>query len=275
MSRPYASIYSYTRPEREGGHCRLISRTALELTKALRSEGYTVRIEPEDGTAIEYYVRKGEFDILKDPLFLQLISIPIGILVNLASAWLLRRSAKEKIDSASAEANIAVKVLDNGRAQVYDHAGREVSEEREREVVELHRAQAEAMTVLGNARSPHQDMPFPICLEHTSKIVGWARLREDEKGLRADPAVIDDDETWERIQQGELQGLSIAGMVQDSECSICERDYVECNHISGLEYGGAVCVNTIKQLHLIEVSIVRQPVNPDCLINMRRRQEDD
>jgi hypothetical protein len=41
------------------GAVRLVSREMLNLGKALRAQGYSVFFEPEDGSKLNFYVRKG------------------------------------------------------------------------------------------------------------------------------------------------------------------------------------------------------------------------
>ena len=89
-----------------------------------------------------------------------------------------------------------------------------------------------------------------------------------KKALRCDPAKIDDEDTWRRVRSGELKGMSIAMLVHDSECTICRRQYAECLHISGQDYGGTMCTVGIHGVHLTEISVVKDPVNPGCVIDL-------
>ena len=85
--------------------------------------------------------------------------------------------------------------------------------------------------------------------EYSNQIVGWANLKMDEEALTISPAKILDDETWKRIKKGDLKGLSVTGIVRKSECSICGKDYTECNNITGSKYDVKECVNTIQSIN--------------------------
>src|SRR5579872_4318099 len=213
------------------GHARLVSQPALELIKALRSEGCLVAVEPDDGSKLEYYIRKGALDFLKDPLYVVLVGIPISFFVNVASSlfcdrWLKKRPiSTEGIVESPQNSNIVVEVQGQGDLSYYDHNGLRIDRNRAREAVSILGQQAVAISAMRAAESPYPDMPFPICLEHASRIIGWANLKEDERGLLVSPGVISDHETWARIERGELRGLSIAGAVRESQCSICNADY--------------------------------------------------
>lgn len=262
------------------GYARLISQPTLELVKLLRAQGHLVVVEPNNGSEIKYYIRKGEFDFLRDPLLLELLGIPFGIFAALVTAWLQnrlsRRGEKENTSTRKGSgSHMVVRVSETSKRTYRDHAGRRVTEKTVRKVTRLIEQQAEAMNATRSARSPYPEMPFPICLEHTSRIVGWANLKETEKGLLASPAIIEDDETWGRLQRGELRGFSVSGVVRESQCSICGGDYAECNHISGLDYEGRKCVNYIKDVDLIEVSVVEEPVNQHCLVNLRKVDDEE
>lgn len=61
-------------------------------------------------------------------------------------------------------------------------------------------------------------------------------------------------------------GLSIGGIIRESECSICHQDPDDCEHIPGRAYGGEECSRVIKQFDLQEVSLVDRPNVPDARI---------
>lgn len=280
MEDSQAVFYAFTRPS-PGGHTRLVSQPALELMKALRIKGYSVIVEPNDGSKIEYYIRKGELDLLQDPLLLKLIEIPIAIFTSVASAWLYdrwrrrgRQDTPEDGPKPDQESKVVVVVQKQREVLYYDHSGLQIDQARAEAVFDFQGQQAEALSAMRIVESPYPDMPFPIRLEHTNRIVGWANLKEDQRGLLASPAIITDSETNKRIDRGELRGFSIAGAVRDSQCSICGGDYAGCNHISGLDYEGRICTNTIRDVDLVEVSIVSDPINQGCLINLQRERNE-
>lgn len=61
-------------------------------------------------------------------------------------------------------------------------------------------------------------------------------------------------------------GMSIGYIVRSAECSICGLDPEDCAHIVGREYDGERCIRIIKQVDLLEVSLVGRPAQPDARI---------
>lgn len=61
-------------------------------------------------------------------------------------------------------------------------------------------------------------------------------------------------------------GMSIGFVAREVECSICNRDPDECDHITGRIYGGRRCVRVVKDLDLLEISLVARPEQPDARI---------
>jgi hypothetical protein len=264
MSAKKATVYALTRPLTSGGHARLLNRTTLDLVKALRSGGVEVAIEPNDGSPIHYYIRKGGVSLLADPTFAFIIGIPVSVLTGLIANWLFARlSSKDRVSQE--QPSIVFRAETPHGSVFYSHTGTTVSEAEAERVVDLLRTSAEDLTTLGAAR--HSRGRYPVCLEHSTTIVGWADLWPDEIGLRAH-ATITDDAVMQRIRSGEIRGLSIAGIVSASRCSICGHDYTDCIHISGLEYEGQICTNTVTRAVVTELSIVSDPTNPDCVIEM-------
>jgi hypothetical protein len=83
---------------------------------------------------------------------------------------------------------------------------------------------------------PDPTRPVPIFLEHTDKLIGWGQVVKEEDGLKLKDAKIIDKTTLKRIDRGTLEGISIAGLIYDSTCTICEGKYINCNHIAGSLY---------------------------------------
>ncbi|MFZ3339474.1 MAG: hypothetical protein WA609_15625 [Terriglobales bacterium] len=111
---------------------------------------------------------------------------------------------------------------------------------------------------------PDSEFIIPIHLEHTGKVIGWSKgfiFHDRKRTIEVDTARILDDETWNRIERGELAGFSFAGIVSDATCCICGKEYVDCNHIAGIKYDGEECIvrTTIRPA---EISIVKDPVQP-------------
>ena len=55
-------------------------------------------------------------------------------------------------------------------------------------------------------------------------------------------------------------------IIKNSECSICGKEYGECNHIKLRAYMGKHCCRIIKDCYAVEVSIVDEPANKHCRI---------
>lgn len=58
--------------------------------------------------------------------------------------------------------------------------------------------------------------------------------------------------------------LSVGGVAKSSECSICNADYRNCNHVAGRIYNGKFCSRIITKMDLNEVSVVKDPVDRRC-----------
>jgi NADH:quinone oxidoreductase NDUFS5-like protein len=239
---------------------RVVSRGTLHLTKTLREEGLNVVVEPENGSRLNYHTQKGLGEFLADPIHLLIVGVPVSLVTNLLSSWLYDRF---KRPASSRETHLVIEFDDNGNRLLYNHAGEPVSEERLQALLASLNDRAKHFAASREAVVPDSSHPHPIHLEHTGKVVGWAReVLVDDTGLRVDDIRVIDGATWERIQSGELQGLSIAGIVASATCAICGREYVDCNHIAGKTYAGKECVVRINDFRIAEISIVKEPVQP-------------
>lgn len=70
-------------------------------------------------------------------------------------------------------------------------------------------------------------------------------------------------------------GMSIGAIVRAARCSICQQDPQDCDHITGEEYGGQLCVREIVRLDLLEVSFVTRPSDPDARIERQSVSSSD
>lgn len=61
-------------------------------------------------------------------------------------------------------------------------------------------------------------------------------------------------------------GLSIGYVVRAAECSICGLDPDDCEHIVGRRYYDETCHRVVRDLDLLEVSLVGRPTQPDARI---------
>jgi phage head maturation protease len=84
----------------------------------------------------------------------------------------------------------------------------------------------------------------------------------DEHGLAVRDASVTDDETWARIADGSLRGMSIGALVRKATCGICGGSFFDCPHLGNQSYDGKPCTVTLEELDLGEVSLVENPANP-------------
>jgi hypothetical protein len=57
---------------------------------------------------------------------------------------------------------------------------------------------------------------------------------------------------------------SIGGTAQRRECSICDAEYDDCDHVIGRAYMGKMCHTIIREANLAEVSFVTNPADKRC-----------
>ena len=256
-SSPYSNLY----PNK-----LLITRNELNFIKILRQKNLEVVIRSDGDEKVYYIVEKGIKEFIENPLTIFLVGIPISLIVNIASNHLY----DQYFSSSGKKAELIIQKQKNGIVVSYSQEGKELSQE---QIKTIFNKSKELFFVEDykniKPSSPHPNVcPHPIYIEHTNKIVGWGNVYLSKKGLMLKNGVITDDETQELIDKGILKGLSITGVVKSSECSICKNDYFECPHISGENYNGTKCINTIKEMELISINLVKKPVNPDALLNL-------
>ena len=264
MSSRALHVLAYTRIK-EGRTTAVLDRPALDLVKLARSSGIEVQVDPGNQEHVEYKIRKGEFELLRDPIFLMAVGIPLNLVVSLVANWLSTKNNRSPKEAEAAQVIIGIKDDDN--TVFYDHVGREVSDNRVRDLMDLLKSRANSRSTATTATSPFPDMPYPIKLEHSNKVVGWAHLEQTSRGLKANPIRFTDSETLERIRSRDLRGMSISAVVKKSVCEICDTDYSVCPHISGEIYDGKTCANHITELDLDEISVVKTPINEECLFD--------
>lgn len=252
---------------------RTVSREGLVLVKHLRRRGIGVRITPDNGKPVEYIARKGFSEFLQDPLVIFVTGIAKDLIVAIVGAWVYDLLKSRKASSEMPEStNIAIVMDEDGKRVIYDHQGKEISDARFKEILALMEQRRRDFSATFEQRSSDPSCPYPIRLEHTAKIVGWANIIHTDTGLEVRPAVIHDADTQKKLQAGQLKGFSIAVIVVDSECSICKKSFVECNHGADKSDEKAIC--TIKKLDLCEISLVGEPVNPACKAEPSSGDED-
>jgi len=224
-----------------------------------------VTVEPENGTKLSYLSEKGLREFLADPFVALVVGLPLAFVVNLVSSWVYARLKRQpKTDDV---VNLVIEFDENGRKVRYDHKGKPLGDEQFRTLLASMQERAREYENSLKAIPPEPSRPYPIFLEHTAKIVGWAkRVFTDTNGLQVEGVRIIDEETWARIEGDDLTGLSMGGIICRSTCSICGQDYTECNHLTGHEYGGQECVVRIDDILLADLSLVKEPIQPRARI---------
>lgn len=249
---PYENIF----PNR-----KVVTKQTLDLIKDLRTQGYNVIVKPADARPVEYIFQKGSSGILSDPLFQILINIPISIITGLITNTIQKHYDKKKNN---------VIVIDKHRNVFENSYGdnipiNELNDLRKKKDI-LVRSISKCLTT----KSPYRDRPFPILLEHKPRIVGWCDLKSTDVGLEIENGILTDKNVYRKIKYGKYQGASITGIAKKSTCSICNSNYVECNHISGNKYDGKECVHYIIESDFIEASIVKEPINKATIVRLAR-----
>lgn len=249
---PYESIY----PNR-----KVVTREGLILIKTLRSQGYEVVVKPRDDKPIEYLFKKGEISFLSDPIVQLIISVPTGIIAGLITNWIQKRITKEK-DSNN------IIIIDNSTNTVINSFDKKLSKGILDDSKKKKKSYAKSIEECLKTKSPFPGLPFPILLDHKPIIIGWCRLSDTDIGLEIEKGIITDKNVYRKMQSGKYKGGSVTGIAKISTCNICNSNYADCNHIAGNKYDGKKCINSIIEADLIEVSIVKEPVNTQTFIKL-------
>jgi hypothetical protein len=266
-TKPIVTFQSYNPYEARYPGLRVVSRKVLDLMKTLRSNGYKVVVQPEDGAKLCYLTEKGVREFLSDPIVVLVLSSYSSLLIGLLTNWIYDNLKRRPQDN---EINIVIEVDERGQKVRYSHSGRAISDERFQNILSLMENRARQYGSSLMVQPPFLTHPHPIFLEHTSQIIGWAgSLRRDEQGLRLDDVKITDEQAWLRIEMDDLTGFSIGGIIQKSTCSICNKDYVDCNHIGSEIYDGKECTIRIDKILIADCSVVKNPVQPLARIEKR------
>ncbi|ARS40242.1 hypothetical protein CA265_11500 [Sphingobacteriaceae bacterium GW460-11-11-14-LB5] len=239
---------------------RVITRDALMLAKTLRAEGYKVVIEPDNGLPVYYLYSKGLREWFADPVNLLLFNIPITVITNL-----ITNQVQKLLDWNDKQPSHNLNIQTDGSSISYNYLGLEQPVGNKQRITTIRKELKDGFDRCFNTIPPNIKFPTPIYLEHKPKIVGWCRLWEDERGL-ASEGYITDKLVKRRIAQNRLNGASVTGMASRTLCSICSSSYLNCNHIAGNEYEGQSCSNVIIETDFVETSLVKTPINPQCIL---------
>jgi hypothetical protein len=252
------------------GH-KVVDGELLTLIKLLRDQGNTVVIEPDDGRPIEYLFRKGVKEFLSDPAVinfgLNVAAGLVGAAIAEAVKWVWQHRRRESIvRSAPQPTNILLRNKETGL--VFSYSGEPLDEKALDRLLKMAERERSTFREAFLLRSPSADKPVPLFLEHTARVVGWCDMDLDDEGFYVKDGAIQDRPTWRKVESGELKGLGITGIAIRSTCSVCRRSYVECNHISGVNYDSVNCTNEIEEAVFINVNLVSSPINQRCYLQM-------
>jgi hypothetical protein len=245
---------------------RVITREALHLIKGFREKGYVVRILPDDGTEINILTEKGIKDFLKTNILIQLFGLPFAVFAGVLATHVTSGTP------ATDQTHIIIEAEENGHHVKFDYTGKPLTEEATQVIIKALDEKCNGYKAVRNTPSPFKNKPVPILYQHTSKIVGWGTIHVNEIGLIVDDVEMTDEETFHKLQKGELKGFSIAILARESTCMLCGEDYFKCNHIAGKSYDGVQCVNRIGKSDLLEVSVVEEPVNAECKVHFKEEE---
>ena len=67
--------------------------------------------------------------------------------------------------------------------------------------------------------------------------------------------------TYEQLLFPKMLFQSVGGIVRKSHCSICKKDFRDCDHEKGKLYMGELCCRVIEEMDLEEVSCVDNPAS--------------
>lgn len=263
-SSPYSHLYPNT---------ILVTRGELNLIKILRQNSLVVEIRLEGDKDHYYVIEKGVKEILEHPLTLFLVGLPISVILNIYSNHLYDKY----FSTPAGKSELVIQKQENGTTVYYSQDGKELSLDQIDTIFKRSKDlffTEDYKTVKPESPYP-KECPHPIYLEHTNKIIGWGQVDLGDRGLVLKNGVITDENVQESIDEGKLKGLSITGVVKSSKCSICHNDYFMCPHISGEKYDGVKCVNTIDNIELININLVKEPINPDALLKLKTEELDN
>ncbi|WP_055446228.1 hypothetical protein [Lacinutrix mariniflava] len=264
MSKQIIEIESFNPYETRFPNRKLVTRETLILMKYLREEGYEVKVLPDNDQPIEILYKKGLAEFFADPIFIALIGIPIGVITAIVS-----NKIQKLIDSLDKKETInpehLIIQIDNS---THNYLGENFPKEKTKRIKKKRKEFKDGFERCFEIKSPKSKFPTPMFLEHKPKIIGWCSLYTDDDGLKAEGMIIDK-VVKRRIKQNRLNGMSVTGIATKTECSICKKSYTECNHVAGNEYDNKGCYNSIIKTDYVETSIVKEPINSECLVNLR------
>jgi len=270
-NKPEIAIQSFNPYEFRFPGRRVVSRDTLHLIKRLRTNGYEVVVAPDNGSRLYYLTRKGVAEFFADPLLVFLVNIPVTTIVTLLTGLIQDRLKSGRPKPRDEEVRIVLETGQHDNKVRFDYKGKPLSNDQFQAILAAFKGQQQNYRQSVQIIAPDPTMRVPIFLEHTPKIVGWARVWHDKDGsLKAETKITDDD-VWEKIENGTMKGLSYGALVGKTTCSICQQEYMNCNHIAGEVHHQNECTVRLEQIDHAEVSIVSDPVQVGIEFSRIRR----
>ena len=93
----------------------------------------------------------------------------------------------------------------------------------------------------------------------TAYFYGPTIFASDNSGSLDITGVTTEDDIIKRIINGSTRGLSPEYKIKWYQCMICQKNYEDCPHEDGKEYGGVKCILAPRDLEFITQSIVDKP----------------
>lgn len=246
----------------------IISRDTLLVVKQLRQDGYNVEIKGQEGRPVEYLFRKGVRELFTDPIYVTFItsgfSLIGGIAANLISNAVQKVLDRKGNNTSKADKNIIIDL----RNRYYNINGDALLDGYVIDKKKKDRSIQKSFVDVFSQKSPYIDAPIPMLIEHKPKICGWCVVTLLDKTFYIKNGKITDKKVRKQLEQGKLKGGSLTGIAHESICSICNSNYVNCKHIAGDIYEGIECTNRMLKSTPIEVSLVKEPINPRCLVEL-------
>jgi hypothetical protein len=56
-------------------------------------------------------------------------------------------------------------------------------------------------------------------------------------------------------------------LIRQADCSICQADYRNCDHVPGVTYAGQECHRIIKDFDILDIMLVARPANPETRVH--------
>jgi hypothetical protein len=185
---------------------RVVSRETLHLIKALRSQGYSVVVEPDNGTKLHYWAEKGLREILSDPVYLFVIGIPTSLILNLIANWISQRLGAPKAQGI----DCILEFDENGNRARYSQSGRQITDNEFNSILAVLEARRRRFEESRKVIPPDTQYFIPVHLEHTGKIVGWSKgfiFNDQERTISVDAIRICDDETRKPARVNDFETL--------------------------------------------------------------------